>query len=130
MTRAREILEDLDKREKIFVEMANLRSKDTGLSDSKYMIYISTKQGSHGPRVKVFKLPEVGKRAPYVAVSIEVEPKVLVEKDLQLPKKIEREVKYWVSINHVVLLKLWNAWKSKSVVADDLLTELEKINND
>lgn len=33
MTIAGKILEELDKRDKVFVEMANLRSKRTGLSD-------------------------------------------------------------------------------------------------
>lgn len=127
MTVVGKILEDLDKREKVFVEMANLRSKRTGLSDQKYIIYISTKQGSHGPRVKVFKLPEIGKTAPSVSISIEVEPKVISENGLTLPKDIESEVKYWVSINHVVLLKLWNVRNSDSVIIDDYLDELEKI---
>ena len=127
MTIAGKILEDLDKRDKVFVEMANLRSKRTGLSDQKYIIYISTKQGSHGPRVKVFKLPEIGKTAPSVSISIEVEPKVISENGLTLPKAIESEVKYWVSINHVVLLKLWNVKDSDSVIIDDYLDELEKI---
>ena len=127
MTIAGKILEDLDKRDKVFVEMANLRSKRTGLSDQKYIIYISTKQGSHGPRVKVFKLPEIGKTAPSVSISIEVEPKVISENGLTLPKAIESEVKYWVSINHVVLLKLWNVRNSDSVIIDDYLDELEKI---
>lgn len=127
MTIAGKILEDLDKRDKVFVEMANLRSKRTGLSDQKYIIYISTKQGSHGPRVKVFKLPEIGKTAPSVSISIEVEPKVIRENGLTLPKPIESEVKYWVSINHVVLLKLWNVRNSDSVIIDDYLDELDKI---
>ena len=127
MTIAGKILEDLDKRDKVFVEMANLRSKRTGLSDQKYIIYISTKQGSHGPRVKVFKLPEIGKTAPSVSISIEVEPKVISENGLTLPKLIESEVKYWVSINHVILLKLWNVRNSDSVIIDDYLDELEKI---
>lgn len=127
MTVVGKILEDLDKREKVFVEMANLRSKRTGLSDQKYIIYISTKQGSHGPRIKVFKLPEIGKTAPSVSISIEVEPKVISENGLTLPKAIESEVKYWVSINHVVLLKLWNVKDSDSVIIDDYLDELEKI---
>lgn len=127
MTIAGKILEDLDKRDKVFVEMANLRSKRTGLSDQKYIIYISTKQGSHGPRVKVFKLPEIGKTAPSVSISIEVEPKVISENGLTLPKAIESEVKYWVSINRVVLLKLWSVKNSDSVIIDDYLDELEKI---
>lgn len=127
MTVVGKILEDLDKREKVFVEMANLRSKRTGLSDQKYIIYISTKQGSHGPRVKVFKLPEIGKTAPSVSISIEVEPKVISENGLTLPKSIESEVKYWASINHVILLKLWNVKNSDSVILDDYLDELEKI---
>ena len=127
MTIAGKILEDLDKTDKVFVEMANLRSKRTGLSDQKYIIYISTKQGSHGPRVKVFKLPEIGKTAPSVSISIEVEPKVISENGLTLPKAIESEVKYWVSINHVVLLKLWSVKNSDSVIIDDYLDELEKI---
>lgn len=127
MTIAGKILEDLDKRDKVFVEMANLRSKDTGVSDQKYVIYISTRQGSHGPRVKVFKLPEIGKTAPSVSISIEVEPRVISENGLILPKSIESEVKYWVSINHVILLKLWNVRNSDSVFIKEYLDELEKI---
>lgn len=128
MTRASKILEQLDKRNrKLFVEMANLRSKRTGLSNDSYVIYISTKEGSHGPRIKVFKQSEIVKKAPSVSISLEKEPKILDENRLTLPSSIEKEVKYWVSINHVVLLKLWNVSKADTVFIEDYLDELEKI---
>lgn len=108
------------------LEMANLRSKRTGLSDEKFIIYISTKQGSHGARIKVFKQPQLGDGAPCVIISISKEPKVIEERDLKLPKNIEKEVLYWVSINHIILTRLWNA-KASHVIIDDYLEQLEKI---
>lgn len=121
ISKAREITEKFQS----LVEMANLRSKDTGLSDDNYIIYISTHQGSHGARVKVFKKPQLGNKAPHVAISIEQDPKIVAEKGLILPTQIRREVLYWVSINNVILMKLWNA-RASHVLIGDYLDQLEK----
>lgn len=121
VSKAREITEKFQS----LVEMANLRSKDTGLSDDNYVIRISTYEGSNGARVKVFKKPQLGILSPNVSISISKEPKILAENGLKLPKKIEREVLYWVSINNVILMKLWNA-KASHVIITDYLDRLEK----
>lgn len=120
-SKAREITDRFQR----LLEMANLRSKDTGLSDDKYVIQISTHYGSQGSLVKVFEKPKLDYNAPSVSISISEEPKILAENGLKLPKKIEREVLYWVSINNVILMKLWNA-KASHVIITDYLDRLEK----
>ena len=111
---------------KYFNEMAKLQNDVTGIKDPNYVIYISKRQGSHGARVKVFKKPKIKDKDPCVSISIDQEPKVLAEHGLTLPKKVLVDVLYWVSINHVKLLELWNA-DFENVLIDEYIQEFEKV---
>lgn len=123
MSRAKELSEKLASR--LFAEMANLSSQVTGLHNQNYVIYISTKQGSHGARVKIYKKGQAGRNRPSTSISIEQEPRVL-EDNLMPPKDVLVDVKYWVSVNRTVLLKLWNA-DFENVLIDEYIQEFEKI---
>lgn len=120
MKTLKECLEDIF--ESLY-EMANIGSKDTGLSNQNIMIYISTKQGSHGPRVKVFLKGNPNKS---VSFSISKEPIILTDNILNLKQKEISEIKYWISINSVELLKLWNT-NYQNVEIFDVLRNLDKI---
>lgn len=105
------------------VEMANLDKRRTGFTNQNLVVYISTKQGSHGPRVKVFLK---GNPKDSISFSIEKEPKKLTESKLKLSQKEISEIKYWISINSVELLKLWNT-NYQNVEIFDVLRNLDKI---
>lgn len=111
---------------KYFNEMAKLQNDVTGIKDPNYVIYISKRQGSHGARVKVYKKPKIKDKDPCVSISIEQEPKIKAEHGLILPKKVLIDVLYWVSINHVKLLKLWNSLGNLDY--NDVVSDLDKIN--
>jgi hypothetical protein len=86
------------------VEMANLPRRDTGVEG---IIYISTAQGSHGPRVKWF--PDRPSRdAPCLTVTLEAEPRAI---NHGLPSRqaqaAEAQVKEWVALNRDALLEFW-----------------------
>lgn len=123
MSKANIVIESLSKP---IVEMANLRQHYTGLTNNKLVVYVSTKQGSHGARVKIYEQPKVGKNFPSLSLSISKEPEVVAENGLTLSSKDLAEVKYWISINSVLLLKLWNS-ESSSVYIDDFLNNFDKI---
>ena len=111
---------------KYFNEMAKLQNDVTGIKDPNYVIYISKRQGSHGARVKVYKKPKIKDKDPCVSISIEQEAKIKAEHGLTLPKKVLIDVLYWVSINHVKLLKLWNSLGNLDY--NDVVSDLDKIN--
>lgn len=115
-----------EKLRKPIVEMANLRNRYTNLTNKNLVIYVSTKQGSHGARVKVYEQPKVGRNYPCVSLSISKDPEVLENKGLNLSKLDLTEIKYWISINSVLLLKLWNS-DSSSVYIDDYLDNFDRI---
>ena len=87
-------------------EMANLAKPQTGVDG---IIYISTQQGSHGPRVKYFFGRPSEKRS--FSVSISDRPVVLA-KDKSVSDKecngMSPVVISWVRINYVALLDFWN----------------------
>ena len=99
------------------LEMANLDEEDTHAPG---MIFISTRLGSHGPRVKWY--PGAPSRtAPCLIVSIGPEPKV---RDDFLPSQVSRPaaplVTAWVRANHAALLEFWNkgeTWNRRRVSA-------------
>lgn len=91
------------------VEMANLDQESTGLSNQNLIIYTSTRQGSHGPRVKVFKQGRVGRNQPNVVFSIDRDPQVLKNNGLQLSSKDIQEIKYFIWKNYSTLINFWNS---------------------
>jgi len=84
-------------------EMANLRNSFTGVSHG--TIYISSKEGNHGPRVKYFR-GKPGKSFPTASFTISENPKV-VEDSIKLTALEIKEVSLFVRINKETLLQLW-----------------------
>lgn len=108
------------------VEMANLRPKITGLSNQNLVIYTSTKQGSHGPRVKVFEKGKVGRTYPNLTFSIEREPKLLKDNGLKVSRKDLQEIQYFIWKNYAALMWFWNS-DSDNVFIDEFLDKIDSI---
>ena len=82
-------------------EMANFLPKDTGLKE---VIYISVKQGNHGPRLKVFKNKQP--KGENFSVTIEDKPKT-IGKIFVNSKELSKIIEY-VILNKETLLQYWN----------------------
>jgi hypothetical protein len=86
------------------VEMANLPEKYTGIDG---IIYISTAQGAHGPRVKWYP-GRPGRDAPCLSVTIAPQPEAI---NNRLPGRVAGaavdQVKAWVTLNQQALLAFW-----------------------
>jgi len=104
-------------------EMANLRNNKTGLSHG--TIYISTKEGNHGPRIKFYRdSPGVNKSA---SINISKNPEV-VEDSIHITGQEQKEVFEFVKLNYNKLIDFWNngnSWYSDEV--DSFIKSLEKI---
>ena len=105
-------------------DMANLTEVETGIPG---VVYVSTRQGAHGPRVKYFL--KAGASQPSFSMSIEEEPRLLVS---SLPERVANEmaptVSNWVRLNGLALLKFWyegDAWTRVEVNAH--LDQFKKI---
>lgn len=83
-------------------EMANLSSKQTGI---KGVIFISTKMGNHGPRVKYGIKP--GQQS--FSMTIADNPRIVAN---SLPENIvsavKQKVETWIQLNQLELLDFWN----------------------
>jgi len=99
-------------------EMANLEPDKTGVDG---IVYISTRQGAHGPRVKFYKRGRVGREQPSFSVSVAEEPELvatdMAEREVarHLPTVIE-----FVRLNRAQLEAFWNdghTWLSDEVHA-------------
>ncbi len=106
-------------------EMANLTTKDTGVDG---MIYISTAQGGHAPRVKWYP-GRPGAKAPSLSVTVETEPRAI---NNNLPANVAAAavdaVKAWVGANRADLLRFWNegaTWTRDEV--NDFIDGLTKL---
>ena len=128
--RAREFIKDqtnnLTEEDVHLVEMANLPPEDTGV---KGVIYISSMQGSHGPRVKWFPQAPRSTNDPCLSVSIDPNP---TARNLNLPKRIAEgavdSVTAWVKLNQIKLLDYWNngySWTRTQV--NTFIDGLEKL---
>jgi hypothetical protein len=86
-------------------DMANLTEDDTGIPGT---IFISTRMGRHGPRVKYFA-GRAGEAQPSFSVSISEPPRVIAN---SLPASVMRHVApaviAWVELNRLSLLAFWN----------------------
>jgi hypothetical protein len=94
-----------ENKESLF-EMANLSPSRTGIE--KGYIYISTKQGNHGCRIKYFSnLKDQSKMMivtiPYFKV---------IEDTAKCSKKIKKQVLHFAKINSKKLLDFWNQGNS------------------
>jgi len=85
-------------------EMMNLPCKDTGVSG---VIYISTAQGQHGPRIKWFP-DRPSREGPCLTATLEAEPKVI---NHGLPDRVVASamppVLAWAVSNRAALLRFW-----------------------
>lgn len=100
-------------------EMANLRQQETGIPG---LVYVSTRQGSHGPRVKYF--PSGKKSEPGYSVTISDSPRAIPNR--QAPRDFVRAtsapVLGFVTQHRDVLLDFWENGSDWSL--DDLNTRL------
>ena len=108
--------DDPDLREDGVFEMANLTEAQTGIAG---VVYISTREGGHGPRVKYLLQP--GRSQPSYSVSIADTPRLLVS---SLPERIVGrtlpQVVEWVARNRQPLLDFWtegDGWTDLQVSA-------------
>ena len=104
-------------------EMANLVTSQTGIT--KGIIYISTREGNHGPRVKFFRGKP--KNNPSASITIAKNPE-LVEDSVNITAKEFKEVSKFVSLNYKELLNFWNDgtnWSDPDVTK--FKSELKKI---
>ena len=97
-------------------EMSNIFPDKTGL---KYTVYVSVKQGSHDPRIKIFK----GKKpqGDNFSVTIEDEPKTIGT--VFVNSKELNKIYNWVKLNKKVLLKHWNF----EIDSLEMLSQLKRI---
>lgn len=114
------------------VEIANLRPEDTGIND--IVLCISTRQGSHDARVKVFPPNKLGVDSLAYVLTVENESKVVIQpKESWLSSKegtqVLGQVKFWIWKNRTELLRLWdlNPAKVPYDVITDLICNLEKV---
>lgn len=97
-------------------EMTNLPESRTGVPG---VVFVSTRMGAHGPRVKWFARPGAGQ--PSFSVSIGAKPHVLASSlDERELRRAAPVVMAWVATNHEALLRFWNegeAWMADEFVA-------------
>lgn len=85
-------------------DMTNLSFRRTGVEG---VIFASTAQGRHGPRVKWYP-GRPGSDAPCLVVTFEDPPRAI---NLGLPphvaRRAERDVVRWVELNRAALMSYW-----------------------
>lgn len=82
-------------------EMSNFNPKTTGLKE---VIYVSVKQGSHGPRLKVFK--DKRPQGENFTVTIDDNPKT-IGKVFVDAKELKRIIEF-IQLNKEILIAHWN----------------------
>jgi hypothetical protein len=114
--RASDITEDIQIADDLF-EMANLDKSDTGIDG---IVYVSTPEGSHAPRVKWYP-GRPGRRVPCLSVTISTTPEA---RNHNLPKatadRMGPLVSQWVILNHAALMAFWQqgtSWTRQEVNA-------------
>jgi len=98
------------------LEMANLHPVDTGFDSG--ILYVSTKQGHHGPRVKFFR-NRAGEGNPSASISISSNPEVK-EDSIKITKSEINKVSAFIILNYKELLRFWkegNSWSRQEVNA-------------
>ena len=112
-----------------FLEMSpNYNKKQTGLP---VLIYVSPKEGSHGPRIKFLNRLNSNWRGTKdpdsVSISICDEPQIVYPKTgvkLRISSKEFNQVKQWIIQNKQVLLDFWNGVIQTRKELDSKLTKL------
>ena len=108
------------------LDMANLVEAETGLAG---IIYVSTQQGTHGPRVKWYPSRPKSRGDDCLSVTIAADPKVF---NHRIPKAVETRMadslKGWVALNHQELLDFWqNGWKWTRTEVTAFFDNLKKV---
>ena len=86
------------------VEMANLRQEQTGVPG---VIFISTRMGAHGPRVKWYEDRPL-RGAPSFSVDLSDPPMVVAsDVDIRLQRQVAPKVATWVGLNREALREFW-----------------------
>jgi len=101
-------------------EMANLPVNRTGLSHG--IIYVSNRQGQHGPRIKYYR--KNPGRTPSASISIAIEPEIL-EDSIGISTIERDELFIFVRKNYTFLLKIWN--EGEQMTIDEWLDGIRKI---
>jgi len=86
-------------------DVTNLSTRRTGLDG---VVYASTAQGQHGPRIKWYP-GRPGRDVPCLVVTLETPPRAINQ---GLPARVARDVgkqvAAWAELNRVALLSYWN----------------------
>ncbi len=85
------------------VEMTNLRERHTGVPG---VIYISTRQGQHGPRIKWFP-QRAGGGDPFLTITLEQPPRLLNHGVNPREATGAVAAAQWAEINRDALLHFW-----------------------
>ena len=85
------------------VEMTNLRERHTGVGG---VIYISTRQGQHGPRIKWFP-QRAGSGDPFLTITLEQPPRLLNHGVPPREATGAVAAAQWAEINRDALLQFW-----------------------
>lgn len=85
------------------VEMANLTERETGVAG---VIYVSTRQGRHGPRVKWYPR-RGGSDQPFLTITLEDPPRVLNHGVAPREASGAVAAAEWVELNRAALLGFW-----------------------
>lgn len=110
---------------KPIVEMTTLRTKRTGIPG--FTLYISQREGQHGPRIKVYLANQVRASAPNCSYSISDNPEWKVGK-LKLNSTYDKMVKKWIILNKDLLLWFWDSISNDELVDTEwLLGSIKKI---
>ncbi|MGX7707681.1 hypothetical protein [Methylobacterium sp. Gmos1] len=98
--------EDIASVQDFDIEMANLTEEDTGVPGT---IYISTTVPRHAARVKWYEASPKNPNVGFIALSIEAEPHIRVNK---LGKNYSMRsldlAKAWIAKNETDLVRFWN----------------------
>lgn len=105
------------------VEMANLRSDETGLV---HVIWIGRIGGQHGPRIKVSNVKGKWRENDNFVLSVdEKEPQLKSNKDdVKIDKFDLEQIKKWIVLNYDDLMLLWYMFERNVSQAKDEDTEL------
>ncbi|MGG5818780.1 hypothetical protein [Falsiroseomonas sp. HW251] len=92
-------------RDEDMYDVTNLSTRRTGLRG---VVYCSTAQGQHGPRVKWYP-GRPGRETPCLVVTLESPPRTINQ---GLPPRVARDAEHatiaWVELNRDALLGYWN----------------------
>lgn len=107
-------------------EMAGVSQKRTGL---KVYLYISPKQGKHGPRIKFVNGYETKMiQGNLVPMTISDSPEIPIKANLKISEQDLANLKSWVILNKDILLRLWNNEFDDETDAIQLLQKLDDRN--